>query len=97
MVTLKAQATWAFCVYNPRMIPERTPLLLERRQQTKSATHKAVDQVRHRLKKHRRKLPHSFMVAQRSMDMPPSMPRLGMTMTSALGGPVGVGGVIRHS
>jgi hypothetical protein len=76
----------------------RTPLLLERRGQTRNATHKALDRVRFLLDRHKKKhaLPASFSLITREMDSPPTMPSIGMTMASPMG-PVSVGGIMRHS
>ena len=75
---------------------ERTPLLLERRGKRRATIHRAADLLRSRggtrKRKKRSKLPTPFAALSREIDAP----RVGMTMASAMG-PVGVGGIMRHS
>jgi len=79
-------------VYNPGMIPERTPLLLERRhRQWRKRKKKLIDRVR----KPQKKLPPSYRRTTRSMDLPTFTPRVG-SLAGAFG-PTSVGGIMRHS
>jgi hypothetical protein len=62
--------------------------------------HARVSGKKHKKKKKKRRKspPDSFQVAQRSMDIPPFMPRIGMTVAGPGSfGPVSVGGIMRHS
>lgn len=78
-------------MYNHPMNLERTPLLLERRHRKwRKAKRKLIDRVR----RPSRKLPDSAQVT-RSMDLPTFTARIG-SMAGAFG-PVGVGGIMRHS
>ncbi len=77
-------------MYNPKMILERTPLLLERRGRRKQRKAK------------KRKVKFIDRVRSRTNDLPPSYASSRgyaspiAAMASAIG-PVSVGGIMRHS
>lgn len=95
-------------MYNQLMNLERTPLLLEARTKTRHSTNKARDIERSRgglkkstvkrLRKGREKLPRSFAQMVRGMGTSMTVPTAGFAMAGPGSfGPVGVGGIMRHS
>lgn len=91
------------------MTLERTPLLLEARRKQRHTLNRAADLERSRAhtshKKHKSKKTLIQRLRDGSSKLPsssalsPSMtvPLFGMVARSALGGPMGAGGIMRHS